>query len=267
MFRQLAASLETQGHPGPYLRHIKAENERIAAKYKAKHGKEMASYLPKYMTDEYIDQLCKQWDDLAPKLKLEKLAKESGRLMQLAIDGENGKGTSLITVFNSHQNLVYDDMVSGNKRTVGFEDLKQKLMKIADGKEAEVLAETESKLSAREREDYKILVSKSKFTKADFPALERFYDGPHDRLSEYGKSLLTARINAGQKGEGVPTSDAEKYSAAMKQEFETLFGKLRNQLTPDLADKLIGFVEDIFEEIFILGQVEYEIAIKEWALE
>ncbi|MDF1816330.1 MAG: hypothetical protein P1V20_29290 [Verrucomicrobiales bacterium] len=266
IFRQLAESLEQEGHPGPYLKHVKAENERIAAKYRAKFGREMTSYLPKYMTEDYINGLCQQWNDLSPKLKLAKLARESGRLMQLAIEGENSKGTSLIVIFNDHQDRVYQDMTSGGKRNVGFEQLKRKILQVASGNEAEILAETESKLSASERREFTRLLSRPKFSKADFAALERFYDGPHDRLSEYGKSLLSARIFAGQRGQGVPQSDAVKYSAALQSEFETLFGKLRDQLSPDFAVELIAWLNGVNEEILKMMAFEFEMGLMDDSL-
>ncbi|MDF1815010.1 MAG: hypothetical protein P1V20_22590 [Verrucomicrobiales bacterium] len=267
ILRQLAESLEREGHPGSYLKHVKAENERIAAKYQDKFGRVMASYLPQYMSDEYIENLLQQWDELAPKLKLARLSRESGRLMRLAIDGENGKGTSLIVVLNHHQNLVYADMTSDGKRTVGFEQLKQKFHQVASGNEAKVLAETESKLSAAERRDLALLLSKPKFSKTDFAALERFYNGPHDRLSEYGKSLLSARVFAGQRGQGVPVSNAVKYSAALQNEFETLFGKLRDQLTPETASTLENWVTGVVIDAGRAACSELELGIQENALD
>ena len=128
IFRQLAASLEHHGHPGPYLRHILAEHDRIAAKYREKLGKEMVPYLPDYMTAEYVEKRCIDWDKFAPNLKLERLAKTSGHNLRLAIDGENGKGTSLVLLFNWHQDRVYEDMTAKGKRTIGFQQLKEELV-------------------------------------------------------------------------------------------------------------------------------------------
>ena len=264
---QLAGSLEHHGSPIPYLRHVGAEHDRIATTYRERLGKEMAPYLPAYMDDEYIDGLAGSWDELSPKLELERLASRSGAMMSLAIEGEDGQGTSLVLLFNQHQDRIFEEMVSGDLRTVGFEQLKEGLLGVAAGREADLLAGLEEGLGAEERAAFGALVARRRFTRADFPALEAFYDGPYDRLSEHGRALLSARVSAGQRGEDVPESEAERHSAGLEEEFLSLFGKLEDQLPADVSERLIRWVCGVLEEVAFMAQTELELGIQEWSLE
>jgi hypothetical protein len=58
-------------------------------------------------------------------------------------------------------------------------------------------ASRESKLSADERKALSGLLSKERFTKADFAALDRFYSTAYEKLSERGKDELSKRVWAG----------------------------------------------------------------------
>ena len=60
-------------------------------------------------------------------------------------------------------------------------------------------ADQEKALNDEERKVFAALLKKPRFTKADFPALDRFYKGPYDKLSERGKDEMSARIDAGTK--------------------------------------------------------------------
>ncbi len=267
VYLQLAGSLEYFGHPCPYLRHVLAEHERISAEYRRKLSKEMIPYLPAYMTDEYVDEMCRNWDELARNLKLERLAKDSGRLMRLAIDGEDGRGTSLVLLFNRHQDLVYEDMVSGQKRQIGFQQLKDELLEFSLGDESGFLARREKDLSPSEQDVFKSLIQKQRFTKEDFAVLDSFYDGPHDRLSDYGKSLLSQRVFAGQRGESIDQSDAVRYSVELRNELEILFGHLDRGLSEETATSLKEWIQRVVFDLGRAASSEFEMAIQERALE
>src|SRR5579862_1089149 len=108
VFLQLAGSLEAYGSPEPYLRHVAAEHKRIEGLYQQKFGKVPKSFRPDYMTDEYIDHLCANWQLLSPKLGLEPYAREFGNDMREAIKGTRGTGTIIVDIFNQHQARVFD---------------------------------------------------------------------------------------------------------------------------------------------------------------
>lgn len=266
VFNQLAESLERTGRIEPYLRHIYTEHERIAEIYREKKGHEMAGFLPGYFDEAYVDSLCANWEKLNPNLKLERLARESGRLMKLAINGDNGKGSSLVHFFNWYQNEIYDDMTSGQSREVGFSDLKAFLLDLARQGDAGLLAATEDGLSAEEREAFAELISKPRFTKSDLGAVDQFYGGPYERLSEYGQRQLSGLVFAGQRGEDLAASASARYSVEMLEQYESLFGKLDDQLSQDLAEELKSWICGVVEELGICAVVEFELGIYERAL-
>lgn len=65
--------------------------------------------------------------------------------------------------------------------------------------EAPYNAENETQLSPPEKKAFAALLSKSRFTKGDFAAMETFYATAYDRLSESGKDELSRRIWAGKR--------------------------------------------------------------------
>ena len=266
IFLQLAGSLEHHGSPEPYLRHMKAEHRRIEAAYDAKYGKKLVSYCPAYMTDEYISGLIANWDKLAPKLGLEELARKSGRRMRFAIDGDEGKGTVAVLIFNSHQNLVYDEMVASGARTVGFDQLRAEFVRLGEEGEIPFLVELESDLTDAEKASYRALLEKPRFAKADFAAIEKFYDGPYDKLSEYGKSQMSARTFAGTKGVDVPPSEAKKYVAEFCGGFEDLFKDLDSQLSPELAAKIKNSITGTQLDVGRMAHSKFQLGIVEWSI-
>ncbi len=86
VFLKLAESLEHEGTPEPYIRHVLAEHARIDAKYEQATGKK-GSARPKYFTDDYRDNLLTNWKRLEEPLQLEQLCRDSGRYMRHAILG------------------------------------------------------------------------------------------------------------------------------------------------------------------------------------
>jgi hypothetical protein len=86
VFLQMAGSLEHFGTPEPYMRHVLAEHARIDARYKKATGKDGSSR-PGYFTEEYVQKLVKNWNNMAPALSLETFAKKSGQNMRYALMG------------------------------------------------------------------------------------------------------------------------------------------------------------------------------------
>ena len=126
VFLQIAGALECYGSPAPYIRHLQAEERRVAAKYKASTGRTLKSHRPAYMTDEYIDTLIANWELLSPKLHLDDLAKKAGLCAREAIRGTRDNGTILVELFNAHQGKVSSAM-AGNRGTTGFDDLRAQI--------------------------------------------------------------------------------------------------------------------------------------------
>lgn len=128
VFLQLAGSLESNGSPVPYLRHVAAEHQRIENLYRQKFGKAPASFRPDYLTDEYINKLAKNWDLLSPKLGLDAYAKEFGHTMRDAIKGTRGTGTIIVDILNQHQAKVFNSIVGKSERGADFESLSKELI-------------------------------------------------------------------------------------------------------------------------------------------
>ena len=126
IFLQIAGSLESEGSPAPYFRHIQAEAKRIAGLYKAKTGRTPKSHLAAHMTDEYIDTAIANWELLSPKLDLDDLAKKAGLCAREAIRGTRNNGTILVGYLNDHQDRVAASM-AGSGKAAGFELLQTKL--------------------------------------------------------------------------------------------------------------------------------------------
>lgn len=126
IFLQLAGSLEHYASPEQYLRHVAAEQKRVAAKYKAKTGNDLTGHFPAHITDAYIDQLAKNWNLLSPKLHLDGLAKDAGLCTREAIRGTRDSGTILVELFNQHQQQVANAM-QGGSGSADFEVMKAML--------------------------------------------------------------------------------------------------------------------------------------------
>ena len=229
----MARSLEQTGSIEPYFRHVLSEHERIGKLYEAKLGKKMVPYLPTYMTEKYVTDLLASWEELSPKLSLPKMASKSGRLLRLAIDGDNGKGTSLRLIFNRHQDAVYNDMIDGGKRDVGFQQLKSQMLRLAQSGEIWFLAEREDKLNEAEPKTNSLLLSKIR----DSPKRisERSSHSMMGRMTSSRKSanpLLSARVFAGQRGIDAQPTDAEKYSREIFEMYQSIFRQL-DEILPD----------------------------------
>ncbi|MFD2256858.1 hypothetical protein ACFSSA_09235 [Luteolibacter algae] len=59
------------------------------------------------------------------------------------------------------------------------------------------LVADEQQLNDQEKAAYRALLNKDYFSKTDFTALEAFYKGPHDKLTEQGKNQLSRRVQLG----------------------------------------------------------------------
>lgn len=280
VFLQIAGSLECYGSPEPYLRHMQAEHERIEAKFKQQNGGTGNSFCPVNINHAYLDRFAANWKHIAPQLGLESLTRSTGHLMQMAINGPEGKGTILVDVFKRHQHEV--DAAMRSKTAVSIPDftsLQAEMVKClkfnetplplenltaeqqaaidpandarsaflklfaalekglapADAEkvkavilgiitdigrmaqseiEAAILddsldytrslqgpysPEQETALNAEEQKTYIRFFKKPRFTRADFPALEKFYSGAYDRLTERGKDEMSKRVDAGTR--------------------------------------------------------------------
>lgn len=128
VFLQIAGSLEHYGSPEPYLRHMAKEHQRIEGLYLRKYGTAPKSYRPAYMTDEYLNRLCANWNLLSQKLGLEAFGKEMGHGMRNAIKGTRGTGTIIVEICNNHQSKVFDSMAGKGSGPADFETLKSQLI-------------------------------------------------------------------------------------------------------------------------------------------
>ena len=271
IYLQIAGSLEYYGTPLPYLRHIKAEHERIEAKYRQQCGGGSKAYWPTYIDNTYFERFEANWKLLEPKLKLESLAKDTGHWMLAAINASpRNDSATLKSILSEHQARVHAAMSGEHTKLADFDALKAELVtrlnldqpvpqnesddtnydpvhaihaefsrrfaaldagpKAADAErvkavllslcidtgrvaeaelEAAIIeqaldrtakgysAEQETALTAQEQKTFAEFLKKPRFTRADFPDLEKFYKGPYDRLSERGKDEMSQRIQAG----------------------------------------------------------------------
>jgi hypothetical protein len=129
IFLQIAGSLEANGSPEPYLRHMANEHSRIEALYRQKFGKAPRSFRPDYLTDAYIDRVSANWNLLSPKIGLEPYAKEFGHMMRDSIKGTRGTGTILVDIFNRHQEKVFREFTGKSKESSDFESLRLELLR------------------------------------------------------------------------------------------------------------------------------------------
>ena len=267
IFLQAAGSLECKGSPEPYLRHMQAEHQRIAAKYKDKTGREMQSHWPAYMTDEYIDTLISNWNLLSPKLRLDGLAKDAGLCTRNAI---SNSGTLMVGIFNHHQNLVVDAMESG-KNNVRFEQLKAVLSselefsKSRPEQSPAALAEQEKALTQEERKEYASLLKHEHFTKAEFGQMEHFYSHAFDKLSEGGKDQMSRRVWGGIR----PSEPEDKRkgavsaAAAFRGQLTNIFDVLDSSLAPKKADELKTVITVAFLDLGRVIHAELELGMLE----
>jgi hypothetical protein len=85
LFLQMAGSLEYDGSPEPYIRHVMAEHARIDAIAKARG--DSGSSRPAYLTDAYVNQLIANWNKISPPLKLDAFCRDAGKNIRYAILG------------------------------------------------------------------------------------------------------------------------------------------------------------------------------------
>lgn len=127
IFLQLAGSLEATGSPEGYIRHMQAEHRRVSALYTAKTGKPHKGRMPDHLTDDYIDLTIKNWNTLAPPLKLDGFAREIGRCSREGIMGTRLTGTLAVEIFNEHQAQVAGRMSGTSTQDAGFAELRNRL--------------------------------------------------------------------------------------------------------------------------------------------
>lgn len=272
IFLQLAGSLEANASPEPYIRHVLTEQQRISKRYEARNGKPLPNHLPAYMTAEYVDQFIANWKLLEPKLKLDNLSRDAGLCVRQAIRGAQGSGTMLVPIFDRHRQLVTESLQTTEPK-VGFRQLRYilnielNLGKIGKDPSLAGIVKREPSLSEAERKEFAALIARERFTKADFPSLERFYGGPYDKLSEDGKDELSQRVWGGVFG---TLSDARtassrkevvKYCRLLQQRFEELYAALDASLKAAQAQQIKAVISSVVIDIGALAQAELELGI------
>jgi hypothetical protein len=128
IFLQIAGSLERYGSPEPYLRHVLKEEARIRELNRKERSASPRTFLPLYMTEDYLTRFSTNWNLLSPKIGLGPFAKNIGSLMNDAIHGTRGTGTMVVEIFNKHQTRVFDAMVGKGHDPADFEALKSELI-------------------------------------------------------------------------------------------------------------------------------------------
>lgn len=254
------------------MKHVRDEHVRVEAMYRKKHGKESVSALPPHMAKEnYFLWLDENWEQLKDKLILEWLSVEVGKHILQALDGEEGRGTIVNSMLNHHQDVIFDDMGSGEMRQFGSKRLRAELVKLLESGRAwtaDDIAAAETKLSKTEQARFAALLTKRRFTKSDFRDMEDFYNNGYERLSEYGKKKISERIWAGRRGEDISTETrdlAEDAAKKIKADFDHILAETRKQKGDDnpLEHWLTALVLDVSRCV----NSEYEAAIIGWASE
>ncbi len=274
IFLQIAGSLEYSGSPELYIRHVQAEHARVSEKFAAKLGKPLPSRLPSHMKPEYIDRLIANWQIFSSKLQLDALAKEAGRCARLAIRGTHDTGTVAILILNEHQKLVADEMRSKPELTNRFEQLRARLETELEWEKPKPeqtpaeMAQREKALTEAERQEYAVLLSHERFSKAEFSKLEHFYSHGYDKLSDEGKNQMSQRIWDGTRS-GKPAdirkdaiSAAHDFHSALNQQFV----KLDARLPAETSAQVKTAVSEVFLDLGDMAQSELEIGILDWSL-
>lgn len=262
---QIAASMEHYGSPVPYFHHMQAEHQRVEVAFTEEFGATLRSYRPPHQTDEYIDKLSENWDKLEPIIGLSNLAKKSGKTIRLAINGEDGNGTVLLLILRHYSVLAREEMLRDKTREVDFEDLQEELSRVLSEREIPFLVERESELQEAEKKKFRALLEKPRFTKSDFPAMEEFYadSGPYDRLSEYGKNMLSIRTWAGTRPatETPPIdSDGRKYALIFWEDMRNVFRKIDSAAPPEQATAVKTYLKSLMKDIGMMAHSESMIA-------
>lgn len=289
VFLKLAASLEVEGTPEVYIRHVLEEHARIDAKYEKATGKK-GSARPEYFTDAYMDNLLTNWKRLEEPLQLEQLCRDSGRHMRHAILGSWHKTPNDLLL--EEENLTdaekkqYRDLLS--KAFFVKSDFSAMESFYADGGGYDKLSQSGREqmslrthlgtLSPEKREKYfddyaggttivGILNEYQRLLVADINA-----DGERKVNSEKLEKLLVERLSL--NGESPEISELERdekdavtYSHMVKWEFDRRFNfsieKLGKKDGENVNDQIFSMVENLL----ILAHSELRGAMKESFLE
>lgn len=270
---QIAGSLEHHGSPAPYLRHIQAEELRVARQYNLKTGHDMPGCRPADMTDAYIDRLISNWDVLSPKLKLDGLAREAGICTRKAIRGGHDTGTPIIDILNEHQTAVVACMEKGS--AASFESLRAKLaaeleFDLPQDKEQAlaIVLEREKALSEAERKEYGDLLRHERFSKTEFGLLDHFYRNGYDKLTEQGKYEMSKRIWSGTHTslQNNSRQDAIRAANTFRGKQAHLFTTLDSSLEQQKSAKLKSAISSVFIDLARMAQTELELGVLEQVL-
>ena len=232
--------------------------------------------MPAHMTEQYLDKFIANWNSLSPKLGLDQLAKDAGRFTREALRGKDNNGTFVIEILNLHQEEIVTTMKQKGENGT-FEELRSILaheLGFSTGSAPKrtaltLLVEREKALSDKEREQYAALLKHERFSKAEFSALDRFYKGGYDKLTEQGKAEMSRRIWAGKQG-NVPEdirTDALKAAKAFNDKLSDLFERLDMALTVEQAAQVKGIIKSFFIDLGRLAHSEFEIGMLEWSIQ
>ena len=271
VFTQMAQSLEQCGTPVPYLKHVAAEHQRIEALYRKKKGKEPRSYIPDWLTEEYIGKVERNWAKLAPKIGLETFARNSGKRINAAIDLK--EGSFVIELCNVHQKQVFEKMVGRGKGEPNYAMFREEILaRLESDSVTDHQVRVEHELTAEQAKSYRSFLEKPRFTKADFAVLDKFYANGYDQLSELGKARMSRRVWDGTRRQ---TSDPRKEDAAaflkakaelkaIESELQTSFRWLENHLTEKGASISKAWLESLLNAVGEAAHSEIEISVVEW---
>lgn len=134
----------------------------------------------------------------------------------MAVPASREVSTGLLTYLNS----LKTRLGALEEKQKAFEEQEERtagLQRVA------AMVERETALNAAEKEQYRGFLMKEFFTKGDFSALENFYAGAYDRLTEEGKSEMSYRVWEGiRRGEfefqEMPEVLKEKEAARLREE-------------------------------------------------
>jgi len=280
IFLQLAGSLEHHGSPEPYIRHVMAEHERIAKKYKSATGKDTTAR-PKYLTDQFVENLIGNWNKMNTGLKLEALSRDSGKNMRLAIMGTWNLSRPELLALESNLNkdelALYAKYLS--KPFFKKSDLPELDRFFSDGGGWDKMTEIgrsqmtrrtaygilppEEREAQRKKDEGGSLVVKLLNTHTE----ELMHYLSTDSQEVINGDTLLAKLNAGLKLNGeVPKldglneyeRDAYQFSHAIKWTFDQRFQYIRKVVSPGSeAQNTIDSVYAMVENLAVIANSEF----------
>ncbi len=289
IFLQMAGSFEANGTPEPYFRHVVAEYVRIDAKYKKATGKGV-SCRHDYFTDEYIEKLIRNWNNMAKPLSLEPLVRQSGRDMRYAIMGSWNmtipEKLSVEDKLTAAEAATYRDLLG--KQWFEKSDFPTLQAFYADGGGYDKLSELgKSQLSKRTHlgtmpsEKRSVEIESEKGGSLALTILNQHQDrtlaylenrkspkANSDTLQEALKTRLKLDVGGiSLNGLSVSERDALFYSHQIRAGFMKRLDAVRAQAkSPDQAKAIESALMTMIDELAVAAQMEFQLGLDEdWA--